>query len=104
MVRQSFVELPGFAAVRAHPETCRIDAGVDCLWLVLTAGLNDPDVLELLAAVLGKLDALLRLLPRLSQVVAVAHEGAKEGAVVGGEHAPSVSAVQRRVVHARVLQ
>src|SRR5947209_7344712 len=101
MVGETLVDVPRFAAVGADPQGCRIDAEIDRARLAGPSRLDDPDVLELEFTVLGKLDALLRLLPRLAEVVAVFQECPKKVAVVGGEQPMAVALVEGGVEDTR---
>src|SRR5262249_20853322 len=86
-LRQTGVGVPCDAAIGSDPEAGGVHSSVKDTWLLRPARLDDPDVGQAQSALGGELDAALRLLPGLAEVVAVAQERPKEVAVLGGEEA-----------------
>src|SRR5216684_4934941 len=85
MSSKTGIQFPCPSAIITNPQVRRIDAHIDRSRFVAAARLDHPDIFQLLTAIFWKLDTFLRLLPRLTKVVAIAQEIAKEVAIIGGK-------------------
>src|SRR5262249_37898414 len=85
MLEEADVHVPVDAVVGGGPEAGWVDAHVQRAWLTLPSRLDDPDVLQLLVALLGELDAALGLAPCLAEVIAVAQKGPEKITIVCGK-------------------
>src|SRR5579884_1655419 len=83
--------------ILADPEVGGIDSGIERPLLVIASRLDDPDILQLLAALFWELDALLGFLPAFPEVIAVLHEGAEEITVLGSEHARATALIEHGI-------
>ena len=98
------IQFPAHAAISADPQTRWIGTRVDSPWLIGPARLNHPDVLEFFTAILRKLDALLRLMPCLAKVIAVAQERAKEVPILGCKQPVAIALIEDGMVNATPSQ
>ena len=104
MIGKPGIQVPGHTAISADPQTCRIDAHVDGSRLIKPAWLDHPDVVKFLTAVLRELDACLRLLPRLTKVIAVAQKSAKEVPIVGCKQPVAIARIENGMIDAMSSQ
>ncbi len=92
------------AAVRTDPEARWIDPCIDCSRFIGAARFNYPDILEFLLAIFGELNALLRLVPGQTKIVAVTQKCTEEIAVVCREQAATAALVENCVENAMSFQ
>src|SRR5258708_18074978 len=104
VICQSCVEFPVIGAVRTDSEARCIDPCIDCSRFIGAARFNYPDILEFLLAIFGKLNALLRLVPGQTKIVAVAQKCTEEIAVVCREQATTAALVEKCVENRRSFQ
>src|SRR5579884_4272846 len=90
--------------ILADPEVGGIDSGIERPLLVIASRLDDPDILQLLAALFRKLNALLGFLPAFPEVIAVLHERTEEIPVLGSEHARTTALIEHSIENATALQ
>ena len=100
MIRQASVQAPVYTAISTYPEARRIDSRVDRSRLTWAPRLNHPDILELLTAFWRELNTLLRFLPRLPKVIAVAQKGAEEITIIGSKQPVPVALIECRIKNA----
>src|SRR5579872_303011 len=104
MVCQARVQFPVQAIVIADPEAGRVNANIDRSRLAGTTWFNNPDVVQLFAAILWKLDPALWLLPRLAKVIAETQIGTEKVAVFSREQPPTTTLVKSGIEDAATLQ
>src|SRR5215471_5040116 len=100
MTGQASVQFPVYAAIIAHPKARRVNPHVNCPRLVGATRLNYPDVHKLLATGFRELNALSRLMPRLTKVIAIAQERPEEITIIGSEHAMPLALIEYGIVDA----
>src|SRR5579863_982324 len=104
MIDQSRVQFPVQTIVIADPEAGRVNADIDGSRFAGPSWFNNPDVVELFAAVLWKLNTALRFLPGLPEVITETQVRAEKVAVFCREQALTTALVKGGIENTTTFQ